>query len=90
MTDAELSKCLEVEAERDIARMENERLRAALKPFAILSENYTRSHEISAQHHRDERGTDYNYPPPSDGHRVTVSLGECRAAEKALSHNQQF
>jgi hypothetical protein len=30
MTDEELSKCLEVEAERDVARLEIERLRAAL------------------------------------------------------------
>jgi len=31
MTDEELSKCLEIEAERDIAQDEIERLRAALK-----------------------------------------------------------
>ncbi len=62
------------------AKVEIERLRAALKPFADVAAAYERSHEITAQHYRDERGPDYKYPPPPDSHRIDVPLGDCRKA----------
>jgi hypothetical protein len=59
MTDEELSKCLEVEAERDIARLENERLRAALRYFVGCA--YPVSTEINPRGHawRGEDSLDF-------------------------------
>lgn len=78
----------ELEALVKTQAAEIDRLRAALKPFAIIADNYARSHEISAQHHRDERGADYKYPPPPDSHYVPVALGHCRAASVAIADQQ--
>lgn len=80
-----------VAAEADCKRLEaeNERLRGALKPFGIIADNYAKSHEISAQHHRDEKGADYKFPPPPDSHYVPVALGHCRAASAALGDQQE-
>lgn len=64
-----------------------EALMTALKPFAEIAEAYTKSHARKAQLHRDERGRDYNYPDYPDHEYVNqqVTLGQCRAALKAIN-----
>lgn len=49
------------------------RLKGALKPFAYLADAYAAV--------ADKEGR----KPHSDGHRVSIGLGECRAAREALS-----
>ncbi len=64
------------EQQRDIAV-------AALKPFAKLADDYDAAEAKTAAQYRDE-----GRPPPgpkSDGHRVSIALGEARAARNALT-----
>ncbi len=65
---------------------ENKALRAALAPFAKIAADYEAADEQRAQHYRDE-GREIG--PHSDGHRVSIGLGECRAARIALGHQQK-
>jgi hypothetical protein len=53
MSDEGLSKCGELEAERDIARQENERLRALLRQIKHNMDRYAKDTRMNV---RDYRG----------------------------------
>ncbi len=55
----------------------------ALEPFAKIADAYHCAHVKRVKDHRDE-GRQPG-PPLSDGHRISVSLGEVRAARIALA-----
>ena len=61
---------------------EIERLRAALKPFAHVAQCY-------ADAHAKRRAGGSDLDPWPDSHRVYIGLGECRAADAALRHEQR-
>ena len=62
-----------------------ERLRAALKPFADLAKSYEDADVARAPRYRDEGRMSGAYH--EDCHRVSIGLGECRAARLALEQN---
>lgn len=51
MTDEELSKCLEIEAERDLARINNNKLRALLKECADDLADMVEGHYAATKDH---------------------------------------
>lgn len=59
-------------------------VRQALQPFADIADAYDRAYEQRKRQFADERGP-FAGPPLSDGHRVSISLGECRTARAALA-----
>ena len=69
-------------AERDAALRRVEALEKALRPFGKVASDYAAAEERRSAAHRDE-GRPFG-PPLSDGHRISVALGECREALAAL------
>ncbi len=63
-------------------RGENEKLRAALKPFADLAQSYEDADAARATRYRDEGRMSGAYH--QDSHRVAIGLGDCRAARRIL------
>ncbi len=72
--------------ERAVYDTEIGRLRSALAPFAKIAADYEVADEQRAQRYRDEGR---KIGPHSDSHRVSIGLGECRAARIALGHQQR-
>lgn len=67
-----------ITAERPVPQVQE-----ALEPFAKLADQYDAAHRQKVQHYKDE-----GHPEPrphSDGHRVSVSMGELRAAQRAFA-----
>lgn len=68
-----------------VARLRDELARkdAALQPFAKLADSYDAADAQRAKHFADEGRSPGE--PKSGDHRVSIALGECRAARAALS-----
>lgn len=54
----------------------------ALEPFAAMAEVYDAAERKRDKHYSDEGRSPG--PAPSDAHRISVMLGECRKARAAL------
>lgn len=63
---------------------EIERLRATLKPFADIAQAHERAYSQRRKHYEDEGRT---LPPPKDHEYVDATLGQCRAAARALQQS---
>lgn len=93
--DADMIDGLNRVIDRQDAKIESDAkviaaLREALEPFAQAARAYERSDREKAQHYRDERGQDYNYPPSSDYQQPSgVTLGHCRKARWLLAASEQ-
>lgn len=64
---------------------ENAKLRAALKPFAEIARAYAESDDKMAERYKKEGRT---INDRSDGHRVSISLGDCRRARDAIAKDE--
>lgn len=67
---------------------ENDRLIAALKPFAKIADDYDAADARRTQNRRDEMGGSYVYRT-EDSNRVSISMRECRSARTALSSDMR-
>ena len=65
------------DAEARIAALES-----ALQPFALLAEQYDAADQKRAQNYKDEGRAPG--PGTSDGHRISIGLGDCRKARNVL------
>ena len=76
------------EAERDALKQRNKELVEALTPFAKLADEYNKiqhADKVLEGKHRTKTPADQSTSKPlSNGHRISVSLGECRNAHAAL------